>query len=248
VERRSSKPRIGAASFTGNIPKFQPTSEGWRLIEQAYGCEFTKQDRTEICDIVSRYLEWNRFEKEAPFVHDVNCYIERLEKAARQLNRAFGAVFDRNGDDHDAAFQAQLAVERGWRGVDFLGSRKLDVYYTMTCGFVSSCMRARKEFAHNSIVWEGQAWELMTCRLAEFAARRGLSIKVRKDTDKRADHRHSPLVMFAKAIQDQFPAEVPIRFLTENSLATQISGVLRRARKNGIEFRRGPHKQIPQLD
>jgi hypothetical protein len=245
VERRSSRPRIGAASVTGDTPKFQPSAEGWQLIEQAWGCDFNDHDRSKICEIVDRFLDWHRFEKAAPFVDNVNFHIDQLEKAARQLNRAFSAVLGGSRDGGDAAFQAQLAIEQAWRGVDLLGSQKLNVFYSMTCGLVSACMRSRKEFEHNATVWEGQAWELMTCRLAEFAARRRLSITVRKDTDKRADQKHSPLVVFVKAIQDQFPAEVPIRFSTENSLATQISGVLRRARKNGIEFRRDPPKQIP---
>jgi hypothetical protein len=70
----------------------------------------------------------------------------------------------------------------------------------------------------------------------------------RKDTDKHAGAKRSPLVVFVKAIQDQFPAEVPIRFSTENSLATQISGVLARARERGIDFRREPAEQIPPED
>jgi hypothetical protein len=88
----------------------------------------------------------------------------------------------------------------------------------------------------------------MIRELASFVDRRGLSITVRKDTDKQAGAKRSHLVVFVKAIQDQFPAEVPLRFSTENSLATQISGVLTRARKRGIDFRREPEKQIPPAD
>jgi hypothetical protein len=154
-------------------------------------------------------------------------------------------LFGGAGDDKDAAFQAEMAVEQAWRGADVLGRRKLGAIYSLTCGLVIACVHAKKELAHNARPWEGRAWETMICELASFAARRGLSIRVRKDTDKLAGAMHSPFVVFVKAIQDQFPPEVPIRFSTENSLATQISGVLARAREHGIDFRQEPEKQIP---
>jgi hypothetical protein len=76
VDRRSKKPRIGAASFTGSIPKFNPPDDGWRFIEQAYERGFNEEDRTEVRDIVNSFLEWHRFEKEAPFADDV---IDKIE-------------------------------------------------------------------------------------------------------------------------------------------------------------------------
>ena len=120
--------------------------------------------------------------------------------------------------------------------------------YSLTCGLVYACVRARKELADNAMPWEGQAWDKMICELAGFTARRGLSITVRKDTDKQAEAKRSPFVIFVKAIQNQFPTEVPIRFSTESSLATQISGVIRRAREHGIDFQHEPEKQIPPED
>jgi hypothetical protein len=109
---------------------------------------------------------------------------------------------------------------------------------------VLACTRARKTLNSEGTAWEGQAWELMVQRLAEFAHERGLPVSARKDSDKRK-RSPSPFVSFVKAIQDQFPSEVPIRFSTEDGLAQAISQVLRQMRKHGIDFGSRPAKQIP---
>src|ERR1700724_1084760 len=104
-ERKSSKPRIGAATVTGNAPNFAPTAEGWIQIEQAYGREFGEEDRQEVCGIVNKFFDWRRFEKAAPFVDDVTSQIVNVERAARKLNRAFSVLFNRNGREPEAAFR-----------------------------------------------------------------------------------------------------------------------------------------------
>src|ERR1700704_4693274 len=68
IERRSSKPRTGAATVDGGAPSFVPTTEGWMRIEQAYGRELDEKDRVEISGIVNKFFDWRRFEKAAPLV------------------------------------------------------------------------------------------------------------------------------------------------------------------------------------
>jgi hypothetical protein len=244
-ERRSSAPRIPEASIVGSIPRFEPSGEGWRALEQSYACGFSEQDRAEIRRIVDRYLEWHPFEAAAPLLEDAKAPIDQLEHAARNLNRAFGILFGRSGSEGDAAFYAERAIERAWRGAECLGQKKLLVMNMLSCGLVLACKRAREQSETEARSWQGQAWDKMICNLAQFVAGRGLSIAVRKDTDKQAGVKHSPFVVFVEGIQQQFPAEVPIRFSTGNSLATQISRVLRTAKDNGIDFGRKPEKQIP---
>ena len=112
VERRSSKPRIGAASVVGPTPRFRPSGEGWRTIEGAFGCKFDEKDRSEIFRIVDTCLDWQCFEKAAPFLADVDGRIAQLEKAAHALNAAFSGFFGHGGPEAAAAFDAQLAIER----------------------------------------------------------------------------------------------------------------------------------------
>lgn len=248
VERRSSKARIGAGSFAGPIPKYRPPDEGWRLIEQTYGRELDERDRAEICSIVNSFLEWRCFEKAAPFVDNIGSKIIQLGKAARQLNRVLNGLLGRAGPDGDVAFHAERAIERAWPGAEVKNFKDLNNLSTLTNELAYACVRANKELRENGTPSEGEAWDNMIYKLAKFAACRGLSITVRKDTDKQADAKHSPFVVFVKAVQDQFPADVPIRFSTENSLAAQISRVLSRARQRGIDFSPEPEKQIPPED
>src|ERR1700716_1229353 len=97
IERRSSKPRTGAATVDGGAPSFVPTTEGWMRIEQAFGRELDEKDRVEISGIVNKFFDWRRFEKASPLVADVTSQIKNIEKAARKLNRAFSVLFSRDG-------------------------------------------------------------------------------------------------------------------------------------------------------
>ena len=236
TERKSSKPRIGAATVTGSAPNFAPTTQGWVQIEQTYGRELDGEDRHEICGIVNKFFDWRRFEKAAPLVDDVTSQIENIEKAARKLNRAFSVLFNQNGPEPEAAFRAQIAIKQAWHGADRLEPDKLTAFYTFACGLVLACTKAVKTVENEGRPWEGQAWDLMIQRLATFASSRSLSITVRKDSARQAEVNHSPFVTFVKAIQNQFPPEVPIRFTTEVSLARAIREILRRLRENGTDL------------
>jgi hypothetical protein len=238
TERKGTKPRIGSATVSGTAPKFTPSAQEWVKIEQAYDREFTEESRSDICKIVDNYLDWRRFEKEAPLVDDVISQIESIEKRARALNRGFSILFDRSGTDTEAAFHAQTRIEHAWRGADRLGPQKLTALHTMTCTLVSACIRAAKTLEHQAKPWEGQAWELMVNRLILFADSHGLSVRIRKDSARQAEVKHSPLVSFVKAIQDQFPPEIPIRFSTEDSLALAINRVRRNMKEHGIDLGR----------
>jgi hypothetical protein len=101
---------------------------------------------------------------------------------------------------------------------------------------VLACTKVAKSLEDEGKPWDGQAWDLMIQRLAAYVDERGLPITVRKDSARQAEVKQSPLVTFVKAIQDQFPPEVPIRFTTEDSLARAISEVLRQLRENGIDL------------
>jgi hypothetical protein len=245
VDRRSSKPRIGAATVAGSSPKFRPDSDGWVAIERACHLSFDDQDRSEICQIVDSFLDWRRFEKEAPFLAEVVEPISQLEAASRALNGACSKLFGGSGRQGDAAFQAQLAIEREWRGAEFLGREKLLTFNTLGGTLVLACRLAREQFEADATPWDGQAWEKMICDLAGFASKRGMPVTIRKDTDKQSETKHSPFVRSVKAIQDHYPPEVPIRFGTEVSLATQIGKVLRRAKENGIDFSPNRETRIP---
>jgi hypothetical protein len=138
-----------------------------------------------------------------------------------------------------------LAIEQAWQGADVLGAEKLSTILSLGHGLALACQRARKQLEADARPWEGEAWEAMICDLAGVVSKRGMPITARKDTDKQADPKHSPFVRFIKAIQDHYPPEIPIRFWTEVSLATQIGKVIRQAKKNGIEFSQNSETRIP---
>ncbi len=245
IERKSSKARIRSAFVAGTAPSFAPSEDGWRHIERAYGHEFEEHDRSELREVVDKYLDWRRFEKAAPLVEDVTSAIMNIDQAARSLNRALSRLFDRNGLDPEAAFQAQIAIEQAWPGSNGLISNQLPTVLSSGSALVLACTKARKALTGDAAAWEGQAWELMIQRLAQFAICRSLPLGARKDSALQAEVKHSPFVSFVKAIQDQFPPEVPIRFSTENGLARAISQVLRELREHGIDLADQPVKQIP---
>jgi hypothetical protein len=224
-----------------------PSAEGWTHIEQAYGCEFTEKDCSDIREIVDSFLFWHRFEKAAPFLDHVILQIENVDKAARNLNRVLSRLFRRDGPDPEAAFQAEIAIEQAWPGSDGLDSEKLRQLASSACGLILACTHTRKTLEENAGAREGQAWELMIRQLAAFANERGVPVTVRKDAARQADVKHSPLVAFVKTIQDQFPPNVPIRFSREDSLAHAINRVLHQLRERGIDLKRDPPKQIPHL-
>src|SRR6266550_4859495 len=238
IERKSSKARIRSAFVAGTAPSFAPSEDGWRHIERAYGHEFVEHDRSELREIVDKYLDWRRFEKAAPLVDDVASPIIKVEKAARSLNRALSRLFDRNGPDPEAAFQAQIAIEQAWPGSNGLISNQLTPVLSSGSALVLACTKARKALAGDGAAGEGQAWELMINRLILFADIRHLSVSIRKDSARQAEVKQSPLVRFVKAIQDQFPPEVPIRFSTEDSLARAMNRVRRNMKEHGIDLGR----------
>src|SRR5262245_24347831 len=125
VDRRSSKPRIGAATVAGSSPKFRPGSDGWAAIERTTHLNFDDQDRSDICQIVDDFFYWWPLEKAGPFLAEVVLPISELEAAARTLSGACGKLFGGGGRDGDAVFEAKSAIERSWRYADFLGPEKL---------------------------------------------------------------------------------------------------------------------------
>jgi hypothetical protein len=236
IERKSSKPRVRSASVAGSAPNFILSENRRRHIEWAYGRKFNEQDRCELRAIVDKFLDWRRFEKAAPLVEDVTCSIMDIEKAARGLNRALSRLFDRNGPDPEATFQAEIAIEQAWPGSNGLISKQLPTVLSSGCALALACTKARKALVQDGAGWEGQAWELMIQRLLDFASNRKLSTSIRKDSARQAQVKHSPFVQFVKALQEQFPPGTPIRFSTEDSLARAIGQVRRQAKERGINF------------
>jgi hypothetical protein len=243
-ERRSSKPQTGSASITGSSPTFAPSAEGWKTIEFAYGRKLNEDYRSEVCTIVNKYLFHRRFEKASPLVSDVLAHIKQIEKVARRVNRVLPTVLSDDGPQAEAKYQAQIAIEREWRGVDYLGPDKLTRFYSLSLSLVLASIRARK--AAGGGTKEGRAWDEMACGLMQFARTRDLPHKVRKDPDKQAELKPSPFVAFVAAIEEQYPRDVPARSTTSEGLAKAITTATKALRqKSGRDSGWGQRKQIP---
>jgi hypothetical protein len=227
TERKSSRRRSAHALVEGAAPVFNPPVEAWAAIERPFR-RFNKKERGRIRAIVDRYFDLRRFETAAPLVSDELAAIEKIARAARQLNGALHRLAGADAPNSAARAEAMAAIDRAWPGGPRRGSSGATL--RLTLGLALACKKARALDVNKGLVI-GSAWDDQVLDLAAFIADCGLKVSASKGQRAASEFTPSPFVDFLMAIENHYPSEVPKRSNSAHNVSNEISRIRRAAKK-----------------
>lgn len=224
--RKSRRKRLPVAS-TGAPPEFDPSEGDWERIEAAYQF-FNQPDRQAISEIVDAYLDWEGFERAAPYLDDALAWLEKARKAAKSFQECLYS-------GGDAVFYAQRYVARNVNHHLFEPDGPMDwsdLISFMTY-FRSALARAEKEIPNEARVGfaEGEAWEQMVRKLSDYCDSRGYPTGASKGKNKSANQQTSPFVALIREIQQCFPEDCRRHGQSDDALAQGITEARRKRRE-----------------
>jgi hypothetical protein len=233
VIRRSRKPRLGFAYSHYGSP-IAISGENWADLEKALCAKIGADDRTKITAIAQRYIDYEPFERKAPFVADARNYMNRVARAAK-------ALADVMRDGHSGASNP--------KGV---GASMIESMFDTELGFVNLPHRRRyRELANAATVFamahkrvaerfeadvanlgfvEGDEWDRMVNKLTAWARQKGLPTGASKGRDKSASDTPSTFLAFLRGLQGLLPEEQRRHLHSDLALAQAVHAARRNRR------------------
>lgn len=227
--RKRRLDRIGSSHFAGSAG-YAPSDRDWVRIETAYGRNLEPSIRSSIVEAVKTYIRDERFEQRAPFVRDVQERLDRIDRTARDLNRAM-----QDNPKSDAAgpeFQAQVLIEQCLVELPQVKQDGLGALRQGVIALIIAVRRAKEKLGSGvgAGLVEGDAWDMFVCALTKIVTEHRLPSGVSKGLDKSASGASSPFVALVHSLQSTFPPESRRHTASDQAIAQAIT-VARRARR-----------------
>ncbi len=233
MTRKSRKPRLGVA-YNRYGKQLEISDANWADLEKALGAGIAPEERSTIAAIAQRYLDFEPFERKAPFVADARNYLNRVTKAAKALGDVMRDAHSRAGNPQgvgasmiETLFDKELgyANEPARHRYRELGNAAL--LFAMAHERVAK--RFEEDVANLGFV-EGDEWDRMVNKLTAWARQRGLRSGASKGRDKSASDAPSPFLAFLRGLQDLFPKDQRRHLHSDLALAQAVHAARRNRR------------------
>jgi hypothetical protein len=193
------KPRLPFATGRGGDPVLEISCADWRRIEKKCGYALDPNVRDELAAATWKFLAFTDSEEKGESFADAKARLNSIKNAAAQLR---DAVLEGNMTSDAKAYATHL-INRCFTDTRITG--KLAVVGSVMVSLVMACEEASQRLANEVHTGrrKGATRQQWLVDLSKIAAKHGLPITARKDTDK--SDRSSPFVALVNELQSFLP-------------------------------------------
>jgi hypothetical protein len=193
------KPRLPFATSRVCDPGLEISCASWHRIEKKYGHALAPKVRDELMAATWTFLALTDSEENAEPLAAAQTRLELIKKAAAQLR---DAILEGNTRS-DARSYATHLINQSF--ADTRVSGKLAVVGSVMVSLVMACEMASQLLANQAHGGrkKGATWQQWLVDLGNIAAKHGLPLAARKDTDK--SNQSSPFVALVNELQSFLP-------------------------------------------